>query len=201
MELTTGPVYSADWIPYWNTIVRLAFFLIVTELICQLHRANFRLKALARQDPLTGIANVRVFKEYAQRAIFMSQRSGRPFTVAMLDLDEFKQVNDRFGHSSAARAVSGAWASVFPPPVQVRVVLRGSSGSFSQDAADGRLVIGGGWNGIEQLRAASYAISARTTRRGPRASARICAPRQSRLHGTESGQEFGQAPVQPLPKR
>jgi diguanylate cyclase (GGDEF)-like protein len=101
LELTTGPAYSANWIPYWNTAVRLAFFILVNELIHQLRKAHLHQQALASQDSLTGIANSRVFREYTQRAIFVSQRSGRPFTVAILDLDEFKQVNDSFGHAES----------------------------------------------------------------------------------------------------
>lgn len=101
-EVTTG-VYSAAWIPYWSTAVRLGFFLLVNELIARLERAHANERALARKDPLTGIANGRVFEEQAHRAIAMSRRSGRPFTLAYVDLDRFKQVNDEFGHSEGDR--------------------------------------------------------------------------------------------------
>jgi diguanylate cyclase (GGDEF)-like protein len=99
-EVTTGHAYSAAWIPYWNSAVRLGFFLLVNELIERLRRAHARQRALAREDSLTGIANARVFEEYAHRTIALSRRSGRPFSVAYVDLDRFKQVNDEFGHSA-----------------------------------------------------------------------------------------------------
>ncbi len=108
LEVTAGPDYSAAWIPYWNSIVRLTFFLLVNELIHQLRQAHIRQQALACQDALTGIANRRLFTEYVQRAVFMSERNGRPFTVAFLDLDQFKQVNDRFGHSEGDTVIRTA---------------------------------------------------------------------------------------------
>lgn len=99
-EVTTGHAYSAAWIPYWNSAIHLGFFLLVNELIERLRRAHARQRALARQDSLTGIANARVFEENAHRTNALSRRSGRPFTVAYVDLDRFKQVNDEFGHSA-----------------------------------------------------------------------------------------------------
>ena len=103
LEVTTGRPYSAAWIPYWNTAVRLGFFVLVNELIDRLRRAHAAQRALARQDALTGIANARVFHEFAGRAIAASRRTGRPLTVAFVDLDRFKQVNDALGHSEGDR--------------------------------------------------------------------------------------------------
>lgn len=99
LEVTTGRAYSAAWILYWNSAVRLGFFLLVNELIERLRRVHARQRTLAREDSLTGIANARVFEEYAHQTIALSRRSRRPFSIAYVDLDKFKQVNDTFGHS------------------------------------------------------------------------------------------------------
>jgi diguanylate cyclase (GGDEF)-like protein len=105
LEATTGRGLSAAWILYWNTTVRLGFFVLVTELIVRLLGAHERERALSRTDSLTGIANARVFREDVARAIDQSRRAGRPFTVTYIDLDRFKQVNDSLGHSEGDRVL------------------------------------------------------------------------------------------------
>lgn len=60
--------------------------------------AELEYRHLAQQDPLTGIANRRFFNEEAQQALYLSDRSGDPLSLAMLDLDHFKHVNDEYGH-------------------------------------------------------------------------------------------------------
>lgn len=105
IDVTIGRAFSAAWIPYWNSAVRLAFFVLVNELIQSLLQGHARQRALAREDPVTGIANARVFEEHALWAIALSRRSGRPFTLAYIDLDHFKQVNDKFGHSEGDRVL------------------------------------------------------------------------------------------------
>ncbi|MGA8679318.1 MAG: GGDEF domain-containing protein [Acidimicrobiales bacterium] len=55
---------------------------------------------LAHTDELTGLANRRRLFEVLHREAARSKRSGRAFSVAMLDLDNFKGYNDRFGHAA-----------------------------------------------------------------------------------------------------
>lgn len=60
---------------------------------------------ISRIDALTGLANRRVLDECIGRIIADSRRHHRPLTIACLDLDHFKQVNDNFGHAEGDRVL------------------------------------------------------------------------------------------------
>ncbi len=94
----SGQSYSSPWIGYWNALVRFGFFVVVALLLPAL-RALEREKALARIDYLTGAANRRLFSESMQSEIDRSRRYRHPFTIAVVDVDDFKHMNDRFGHA------------------------------------------------------------------------------------------------------
>lgn len=84
----------------WNLFVQLGVFLALALLLDALRsRLAFEQQA-ARTDPLTGIANRRDFLESAELELERTRRHLRPLTVAYLDLDDFKGVNDRFGHEA-----------------------------------------------------------------------------------------------------
>jgi diguanylate cyclase (GGDEF)-like protein/PAS domain S-box-containing protein len=71
-----------------------------------------QVQALARTDPLTGVANRRVWEEELPREIDRAKRSGQPLCVAILDLDHFKAFNDTYGHQAGDRllkATASAW--------------------------------------------------------------------------------------------
>ncbi|MDP9043338.1 MAG: diguanylate cyclase [Pseudomonadota bacterium] len=57
------------------------------------------LEAVARLDPLTGLANRRHFEEKFPEAVARSQRWKRPIAVMLLDIDHFKRINDTHGHA------------------------------------------------------------------------------------------------------
>lgn len=99
----SGHIHSAAWIPVWNSTARLAFFLSINALVERVRQAHQRELTFASTDSLTGIANGRVFKERVNQTITQIRRHQRPFTVAYIDLDRFKQVNDTFGHAEGDR--------------------------------------------------------------------------------------------------
>lgn len=72
----------------------------VEELMAHLRDANLELVRLANTDPLTNIANRRSFMDSLAIAIDQYQRYACRFSVLMLDLDRFKQINDRYGHAA-----------------------------------------------------------------------------------------------------
>jgi len=60
---------------------------------------------IARRDVLTGLANRRVFEECIGRMMDNSKRHHHPLTLACMDLDRFKQVNDNLGHAEGDRVL------------------------------------------------------------------------------------------------
>ncbi len=56
------------------------------------------LRRLADEDPLTGLAHKGAFHEALHREVARARRHGSPLAVAMIDVDHFKSVNDRYGH-------------------------------------------------------------------------------------------------------
>lgn len=98
-EILAERHYSSSFIPYWNTAVRFALLLTVALLLLRLKESLERERQAARMDFLTGVANSRLFAELARVELSRAQRYSYPVTVAYVDLDNFKQVNDRFGHA------------------------------------------------------------------------------------------------------
>lgn len=76
---------------YWG---RIWFYRDVTEYM----RMTKELQRLALTDPLTMIANRRAFMEALTEEYHRACRYGHPMTLLMIDLDEFKGINDRYGH-------------------------------------------------------------------------------------------------------
>ncbi|MBZ5541214.1 MAG: GGDEF domain-containing protein [Acidobacteriia bacterium] len=64
-----------------------------------------QVSAMAVSDPLTGLANYRRLVTVLNGELDRSRRSGRPFSVVLLDMDDLKAINDRFGHLTGSRAI------------------------------------------------------------------------------------------------
>jgi len=66
----------------------------------ELKEANIKLKLLARTDPLTQLSNRRDALEKIEYEEKRYERSEKPFAIIICDIDDFKSVNDRFGHDA-----------------------------------------------------------------------------------------------------
>jgi diguanylate cyclase (GGDEF)-like protein len=82
-----------------NLVVMAVAFAAVALLGASQRRWLERERALSRTDGLTGLLNGRGFYEAAAAEIARSTRYRHPLTVAYIDLDDFKAVNDRLGHA------------------------------------------------------------------------------------------------------
>ncbi|MDO9632788.1 MAG: GGDEF domain-containing protein [Humidesulfovibrio sp.] len=58
------------------------------------------MEVTTRTDRLTGLANRRWLEEAMQTEVLRARRYGKPFSVIMLDIDHFKNINDQFGHQA-----------------------------------------------------------------------------------------------------
>lgn len=66
----------------------------------ELEEKNKHLEYLATTDPLTGLRNRRSYFEQFEISLKLSRRQGRPLSVLMIDIDDFKTYNDTFGHQA-----------------------------------------------------------------------------------------------------
>jgi diguanylate cyclase (GGDEF)-like protein len=97
-EIAAGQTYSKPSIYVWNTLIRAVFYVIVTYLVAELHKARREEQLAARTDFVSGAANARHFHELLQMEINRIHRYPHPVTVVYIDIDNFKMVNDLFGH-------------------------------------------------------------------------------------------------------
>lgn len=105
-DMSVGEDYSHPIIYLWNTLIRFGFFIIVAYLISELHKTQKAIQILARTDHITGAINSRYFHELLEIELSRSNRYKRPFTLVYLDLDNFKQVNDKFGHTEGDQLIT-----------------------------------------------------------------------------------------------
>ena len=75
-------------------------------------RQRLKAEQIARLDPLTGLNNRRAFSEHADSYWQSALRYQRPISVAILDLDEFKLINDQFGHKVGDQALESTAAAL-----------------------------------------------------------------------------------------
>ena len=95
-----------DWSPavhLWNAGARLMVLFLTGYLVYQLRIRLQDARSASRLDFLTGIENSRAFELAIQTEMLRSRRSHRPFTLAFIDVDNFKRVNDRAGHHEGDR--------------------------------------------------------------------------------------------------
>jgi len=83
----------------WNAGVRYGVFLTVALLVAALQRALEAERTLSRTDFLTGAANTRFFSDELKLELDRSRRVPRTVTLAYIDLDNFKSINDTHGHA------------------------------------------------------------------------------------------------------
>lgn len=91
---------------YWDVALWLPLYVASVLMIAQLKRLYDHERDLSRIDPLTMAKNRRAFLESAESAKSFSERHNAPLSLAYLDLDNFKQINDRMGHTTGDKLLA-----------------------------------------------------------------------------------------------
>jgi diguanylate cyclase (GGDEF)-like protein len=177
--LTPGTVEAPDW----TVAVFAAALVAALAALFVFRRRSLRMGELVRIDELTGLLNRRGWIETLDREMARAAREETSLSVAMLDLDHFKQLNDRHGHDvgdEALRAVARAAGRVLRDGDAIGrlggdefgVLLTSCSLDAAPEVLDRlRVGIGGGrhcsagvvaWDGVEEasdlLRRADHAL-------------------------------------------
>jgi diguanylate cyclase (GGDEF)-like protein len=97
-DLVSGHPYSHIAVPIWNATMVLGMFLIVAYSITALKKLLIKEREHASTDDLTGVANIRFFYEQARTEIGRSATSKQPLTLAYIDIENLRHINDSLGH-------------------------------------------------------------------------------------------------------
>jgi len=85
---------------------------VVSWLVATVRKINKANQELARVDYVTGAASIRYFYDLVKTEIRRSERYKRPFTFVYIDMDNFKVINDRLGHSTGDRVLRAVTESI-----------------------------------------------------------------------------------------
>src|SRR5690606_5378387 len=106
--------FSRDWssdVCSSDLVALLATALLLVVLLRRSFLERRRYRWQSEHDSLTHLLNYQQVRKLGEEAFDRAQREGRPFTAIMIDVDLFKEVNDRHGHAAGDEALRslGAW--------------------------------------------------------------------------------------------
>jgi diguanylate cyclase (GGDEF)-like protein len=117
-----------QWMYSLAAMAFLAEFMVICDLWFLMTELQRELAEQARTDPLTGAMNRRALEEAALRETARSMRYGNPLCAIMIDIDQFKRLNDERGHAAGDRALQALVC-------KVKTMLRGQD-SFARTGGE-----------------------------------------------------------------
>jgi diguanylate cyclase (GGDEF)-like protein/PAS domain S-box-containing protein len=163
---------SVAWVSVHTTLIRdengePAYFLSQIQDITTRRKYESRLQYMADHDPLTGLLNRRAYERILAEHLAQGERYGHEGAVLLLDLDEFKQVNDTLGHCAGDDLIVRVGTALAERLRGTDTVARLGGDEFAI------LLPKGGREEAEQVASALLqAISAERAARGPKGRAR-----------------------------
>jgi diguanylate cyclase (GGDEF)-like protein len=131
VNLSSSISFKNTEIPYWNALVWTGFFCLMAFIIADLKSLHYRERELARSDTLTGAATRLAFYEFARDELNRTRRTNQPITLAYLDIDSFKEINDRHGHNFGDRVLHAVAQSIRTSIRRTDMVARMGGDEFS----------------------------------------------------------------------
>jgi diguanylate cyclase (GGDEF)-like protein len=153
------PILASSWAWSITGLVMVVWFEVFGRFAVEAAQLEHRLAALATTDALTGMLNRRAFLARADALIAQARRLQHPLTLLILDLDNFKSINDTYGHAAGDAVLGGVARAVASQLREVDVFGRigGEEFGILMPAADR----GGGLVAAERLRRAVEAAEIR----------------------------------------
>lgn len=156
-DVLAGTVYAQAAARYWNALVLTGLFFVVAAIQTALCGALRYEREMSRTDALTGVANARYFFELAHREQRRARRYRTPLTVAYVDLNGFKAINDAHGHAVGDQVLREFAHALAASVREIDVVARVGGDEFvillpQADAAGARIVMGRLGREIDQVR-------------------------------------------------
>ncbi len=124
---------------------------LVFWLAWRIHNMEMEIHDLSLRDALTGLYNLRGFYLLAEQALRLAQRSGLPFTVIFVDLDNLKRINDTLGHDTGSQFLAETAAILSDAFRESDVLGRVGGDEFAVAGQFGQLAVS---LAIERLEAA-----------------------------------------------
>jgi diguanylate cyclase (GGDEF)-like protein len=131
VDLNAGYLYSSYAMMIWNGFVHLGSLAITATLLYILRgRLEFE-QRLARTDSLTGALNSRSFMEQLRYNLDLAARQRQPSTLAYVDLDDFKRINDQRGHDEGNKVLQAAAHALVESVRRTDIVARLGGDEFA----------------------------------------------------------------------
>ncbi len=105
VDILSGHQYSHLALVVWNAAIRFGFFITVAWLLAEVNILLEGERVMSRSDFVTGAASASYFYVLLQSEIDRASRYGHPFSLAFVDVDDFKSINDTYGHGGGDQAL------------------------------------------------------------------------------------------------